>query len=945
MSRWTASWRVAARIARRDAVRARGRTALVAAMIGLPVLVGAGGGTLIQSTNVTPERRMTWELAAGVQAKIDAFWARGVLQAPDRSTASYSGEDTDEAPSLDDYEAQLGGVTPAGSRLVRGTIAFADLAHGDVVLHDDAQVEEYPADGIADVLVAPVAAGALPGRVDEVALSARLAGQLGARVGDEVTVTAGEAEPVAVRVSGLLRNWPSGPEVVALRGTVLDEPPDARGAQGFGELGPYPEWYVVGDAPVTWEDVRAINGLGSLVTSRAVILDPPPMPAELVSTDLGPSMATIGVAAGVAAIALVEAALMIGPAFAVGARRSQRQLALVAATGADRKAMRRVVLANGLVTSLGASVAGVVGGIAIAALVSWIATLRGSSALPDVRVPWPLVPGLVVLGTAIGTLAAATPARRASRVDVVAALAGRRAEAAPHPAVPAAGVVTAGLGIVVALVGATTRLPVVFVGGIVAVQLGVVLASGGIVSFVSRLAPRLGPAGRFAVRDAARQRGRTAPALAAVLAAIAGVSAALVFVASNDRHVEESRETIGAPGTVAVGAGWIEPGTAERSAAEVAAAEDAVRATLPVADVAVVHLAVPQREPVPPRKDDGTPAQAGPVTVSGDGAGTTSMGLSIEAVRATDQECPLWTGDPGRPGRLTHVDTRCVVDRSGAVIWSDPLSYTRWLVDDGTAIRLLGTPEAARAADALAAGQAVVRSEHDLQPDGTVRVEVRQWTDGQTQTTLAGVDLPAVVADLDNYDQLSLVLPPNAVEPLGLTTRVAGLVATTTTMPTDEQIAAAGDALDGRVWQPGVYVQRPPAPMTYLLWILIAAAFVVGIGATTLAVALSAAESRPDLATLGAVGAAPRTRRGIAAAQAGVLVVTGTVLGAATGLILGRVLVTMKRMGGELIDPTWATVVPWSWLAAVVVGVPLLTMAGAWLFTRSRLPMVRRVVG
>jgi putative ABC transport system permease protein len=941
MSRWSASWRVAARIARRDAVRSRGRTALVAAMIGLPVFVGAAGGTLLQSTYATPERRMTWELADGVQARIGEYEARGIVQAPDSSTA-IQGNDDEPTPTLAQYEADLAAAIPPGTHLVRGTVGFGELSHGDVVLHDDAQVEEYPADGIADVVVAPVAQGRLPDATGQVALSAPLAQQIGVGVGDEVGLAVDKSEPVPMTVTGVLRRWPSGPGVVAVQGAVLDEPPDAHGLSGSARFRPYPQWYVVGDAPVTWDDVQKINALGSMVTSRAVVLDPPPMPAELATTNGGPDVAQVGVAAGVAAIALIEAALMIGPAFAVGARRSQRQLALLAASGGDRRAMRRVVLAGGLVTSLAASVAGAVVGVALAAAVQWVTSARGSSALPDLRVPWLLLAGLVVLGCLIGTAAAAVPARRASRVDVVAALAGRRAESAPHPAVPVVGAVTAGLGVVAALVGATIGRPVLLVAGIVVLLVGVVLASGGIVSLVARLAPHLGPAGRFAVRDAARQRGRTAPALAAVIAALAGVSAALVYVASNEHHDEASNETLGVPGTVTVGTGWMAPGTPEASADDVARAHELLRSTLPVADVAVVHVAVPPHEPVAPPEDDGAGGPSGPVYVGGSGGGA----IRLEVVRAPDQECPLSTDAPDRPSRLTQVDARCVVTRNGAVMWSEPDTDTKWLVDDGTAVRLLGTPEAARAADALAAGKVVVRSEHDLQPDGTVRVEVRSYDDAAgTVTTLATADLPAAVVDLDNYDQLSLVLPPSAAEPLGLTTRVAGLVASTTAMSTHDDIAAANDEIDCGAWNGGVYVQPASKPMTYLLWILVAAAFVIGIGATGLAVALSAAESRPDLATLGAVGAAPRTRRRIAAAQAAVLVVTGTVLGVATGVVLGRVLVTMQRMGGLLVDPAWTTVIPWPWLVGVVAGVPLLAMGGAWALTRSRLPMVRRVVG
>lgn len=945
MNRWAASWRVAERIARRDAVRSRGRTALVATMIGLPVLVGAAGGTLLQSAVVTPARQVSWELAPGVQARIDAFQAPGMVQAGDLSTAMWGDPEGVVTPSVAGYEASLAATLPAGDRLVRATEGTGTVAVGDGVSRVPRSIAEYPADDLAALVTAPVADGVLPAAPGEVALAGELAKNLGVEVGDAVTVTPMDGAPVEVTVSAVLGRWYWGGQVIAVRGALLADPADAHGVADHAGTH-LPHWYVVGDAPFTWDDVRAVNALGSLVMSRAVYLDPPPLPPELAGGGAaGPDMATVGVAAGVAAIALVEAVLLIGPAFAVGARRSQRQLALFAATGADRSGMRRVVLASGVVIGFGSAALGVALGIGVAALVRWVVAVRGGWIhLPDLRVPWWLMPLLVVLGGAAATAAAAVPARSASRVDVVAALAGRRAEADPHPAVPIAGLVVAGLGVVGALVGATVDRPPLVVGGIVVLQVGVVLASGGLVSLVGRLAPRLGLAGRFAVRDAARQRGRTAPALAAVLAAIAGVTAALVFTASNDRHRDESQETIGVPGTVAVGSGWGNDDMVEPTAQQLAAAEQVLRAGLPIGDVAPVRVAVPPLDGV---DDPGHPAVAGePVAAATSAPVAAAASTRLTVVRAPDQECPLWTDDADRPRRLTQVDTRCATGGTGQVAWFSPVTYTSAIVDDGTAIRLLRVPGADRAADALAAGKAVVRSEHDLRPDGTVRVEAQVWQEGADEpTVLVGADLPAVVVDLGNDDQLGLVLPPQAVEPLRLTTWNAGLVATTTAMPTEDQQVEAAEALDQDVWRSGVSVQRPLEPVSYVLWILVASAFVVGLGATALAVALSAAESRADLATLGAVGAAPRMRRRIAAAQAGVLVVTGTVLGVVTGLVLGRVLVTQQRMGGALVDPTWTTVVPWPALAAVVVGMPLLAMGGAWLLTRSRLPMVRRVVG
>jgi putative ABC transport system permease protein len=102
-----------------------------------------------------------------------------------------------------------------------------------------------------------------------------------------------------------------------------------------------------------------------------------------------------------------------------------------------------------------------------------------------------------------------------------------------------------------------------------------------------------------------------------------------------------------------------------------------------------------------------------------------------------------------------------------------------------------------------------------------------------------------------------------------------------------------------------------------------------------MAVGLAAAEGRADLATLGAVGADPRRRRRIAMAQAGVVGGLGCLL----GLLLGTFIATLAH--GGLLTRVW--VVPWTLIGLAVVGVPMVAMLVAGTFTRSRLPMVRRI--
>ncbi|WP_231978591.1 hypothetical protein [Streptomyces sp. TLI_053] len=77
------SWRVALRIARRDALRAKGRSALVVAMVALPVLGVAGADVVFRSAELDPVEKVVRTMG---QSSADLrILDRGavVLQAPD----------------------------------------------------------------------------------------------------------------------------------------------------------------------------------------------------------------------------------------------------------------------------------------------------------------------------------------------------------------------------------------------------------------------------------------------------------------------------------------------------------------------------------------------------------------------------------------------------------------------------------------------------------------------------------------------------------------------------------------------------------------------------------------------------------------------------------------------------------------------------------------------
>jgi putative ABC transport system permease protein len=116
---------------------------------------------------------------------------------------------------------------------------------------------------------------------------------------------------------------------------------------------------------------------------------------------------------------------------------------------------------------------------------------------------------------------------------------------------------------------------------------------------------------------------------------------------------------------------------------------------------------------------------------------------------------------------------------------------------------------------------------------------------------------------------------------------------------------------------------------------LLGAAALVALGASVIATGLAAADGRPDLATLAAVGASPRVRRVLAMSQAATIAFLGSVLGVLAGLVPAIAIINARV--------EFPLVIPWPTLALTVVAIPTVIAALAGIFTRSRLPLERRL--
>jgi putative ABC transport system permease protein len=253
-------------------------------------------------------------------------------------------------------------------------------------------------------------------------------------------------------------------------------------------------------------------------------------------------------------------------------------------------------------------------------------------------------------------------------------------------------------------------------------------------------------------------------------------------------------------------------------------------------------------------------------------------------------------------------------------------------IGDQALLRLLQGRHDPRAAAALASGKAVVFDAAALR-DGKLTLRASS-TSGPPRK----LDVPAVLATPADEHQGGALLPRALVERAGLSTAERQLYAmhrlpAGSTLGRDltkviPRVTVASEEGYRNVPDPG-------------LWSWLVGALVLVVGGTLAATRLAAADMRPERATMLAIGASPGTLRVVVAGQAlyisGLGALVGLVAGTVTGVALSR---PMTTHGAG--DP--ATIaMPWPFLIAVVVGLPVLATVAA-LITRTRLPLTTRLL-
>lgn len=895
------------RLARRQVLRTKASSILVALLVALPVAGLFGAAVFLESRTATAEEAVTLRLghAQSLLEPISPL-PEGYRQAIDEPSMSQSeGVVTSGAGPrpLDPPPTEISARVPSSAHVIpveQGTVRLATPSGRANFAVMSGSTWDPALSGAFRI-----ASGSAPSSTHEAMAAPALLTRLGIAVGDRVTLP---DTGTTLTITGALQ----AVDAQRYDETTLYAPLGAIPAEAAGPG--TRSWYITDWQP-RFEDFAAFNRDGYGVYARDVVLDPPA--GALTANDARSPQARWASYAAGAVFAVASGflvTLLAGAAFAVATRRQQRALAVAASVGAARGDLFRVVVLQGLSLGLVGGFAGaVLGGAAVAValrvLDPGVQGLFWSSF--GFRIPWDAAIAIVVFAALVGTLSALAPARSATRGDTLAALRGARRPAVLRRRFPVFGVVLLASGIAISLTGgviaavfAAPRTFAVYVpadeaastevlqgvlrtvslwmmiGGPILIQIGIILTGHTLLRGVTRILSPIGLAPRLAARDSAANPARTVPAFTAITASVFIATFVLSALAMTSASGARQYMWTGPLGSVTVSFGGDD---ARRAQIE----QDARTLLAGTDPEAVFTISSPSSPPYDPATGLPEPTD-------------------LQEYRASVPDCARCA--PGGTGMLVIAEPEAANAMYGDRLGEEQLSALR------SGALLTAIP------DTVATVPRTARI--DAYPAGTFGGGA---TGGEKPTSSEELPLVGVPMAHSRFDA---VITPATAARLGIPTVAASLIGVYDTPPdtaTMDRLTADADGMSGRGSSMSVMQEKGPAPATP--WLALVAGVAGGIvaGAAAISLGLSRFERRPDDATLAAVGGNRIVRRNVNAWQAIIITGLGALLGVASGLVPAW---SMAIADPRSVSPAD---LPLLWLLVLAVGLPLLVAALAWL--------------
>lgn len=919
---WRASWALALRMARRDVRRHRGRSLVILLMVSLPTALLVFGITA-NRTN-TPSEEALLPVTVG---SADAMVFPPLVGSEETIVQDGSGSN---------WLFQGKGRVPIPGYRPEATASENAGAIGAVLGGRAIPVENAEARARVGQRTVPISALVVDARVGLGPKAVLLSGRW-AQTPDEVVVT-----PQGVRLglpsTGTLTVLDGSREVTR---TIVGTAEGWNGAimadvVSLGPVGSRTEdpqsgsWLILGSGDITGERLKALGRYALPIRSAYLIRHPlttEELPADLQgATEFGASETRIYALGGGALLVLITG-LLVAPAFAVSAARQRRSLALAASNGATSAHLRRTVLGQALVLGALAAVLGAGVGLAAAyGFQRWYEPRREVTIYLPFTVPWTAVLGVTACAVIASIGAALLPARRLDRLDIVGVMKGQNVSRPASRVLPVIGLLLMAGGSALLILGMRKFFDVLTVPlGALLLVLGALALIPRALVLIGGLAARLPVALRMAARDAARQRARSGPAVAAVVGGVALLTTILVAVSSDTAQSERDYQPWQRLGDGYLGLGSSLDASWQSQAAPLRAAapQFVINPEYQVSGTMWTEGQAVDRPHVNVQIDDCTPEQAiFDTTLWNSLSSGTSGPASFEPATSP---CQL-IGDDSPTGRtIVAMPAEEIVRR----------------------LELTGA-----SADTVRSGGAVVLGTPRAVVDGRLRIVLGAPFEpfegaevGQAPTTAPGqpptprvervVSVPAL--SIPQTKESSALFSPGsgimmaeeAAEAARLPQTLRGALVHDPKGPISEETERkVNEALGSRT---AFAVERGFVREDALAITLIVTAFTLILLIVTLtSTALAMAEQQREDAAMAAVGATRSTRRAFAAAQAFVTAIIGTVLGFVVGFIPGYAFTypltasSYDSVTGQevTVDPT--VVIPWLPLAIAVLGVPLL---------------------
>ena len=876
---------MALRMARRDVHRDSGRSLFVWLMIALPIGIIAALQVVIASNNLSQAEYL--ELKLGGTQSVLTQTGTAFNAAWDGYGSAIWGDDGGEPRPVPGW----------GNTIAEHEAAVAVLVGRPVT----AITESNPEFGSARSIIATL--GVDPAQ------------PMGGRVALTSGRMPGSAAEALVTPSGRAYGLPSSGEVTLYRGEVETRVTivgtGVAGFESLADLVTLPDatadrlsFFVTSGAPISWVEAENLAGYGFETASRGIVADPPtasePRLGELGSTFL---VWMVSVAA------MVEVALVVGPAFAIGAARQRRGLALAAANGAGLAQLRRSALGQALLLGASGTLLGTLLGAGTGVLAwTWIASDRTELHGP-LELPAAQLAGTLVLGIATALGAALVTSRGLAKLDLVGTLRGSLRSAPPRRGAPVVGVVLVATGLAgvwLAMIAASQLRFLLWTIAALGVLVGVLLCVPGLLGLAARIAGGTPMAVRMALRDTSRQRGRATSTVAAVLAGGLILSTVWTLVLSTDADSERryrpwspagqgsiSLEEPMAP-SVRVAINGVDPelrtyllGTVYGlSAADDVYVVGAIRPGCTNDDLAEArsHCASLSSNAI----DYGQTIMVGEVDDlatlfdldASQRKALNSGHLLVNADPAPDAgaEDPQWAEHHIVHGSLTFACLSSSGDSQTTQVPATPV--TRAVIERGASPQVVGALISTRAAGELG------------------------WAVGQYELRV-----------VDPRGEITPALEAEVVSALE---------------PWDESASLTVER----------GYESTPQP---LLWGVTATLVLLAVVAAVIATVMSTIELRPFLGTFAAIGAGPGLSRRLAATQALLLGVIGTLLGCVIGSLAGAPLAIWSTGDAETLA-TFPPLVrlPWLLMGGLMVGIPSVAALVAALCVPARPALVRR---